>query len=70
MIKSIDHEKCIGCGNCDLACPMDVIYLDVEIKKSEIKYLDHCQTCFNCELACPNGAVLVDPAKKEKIQPW
>ena len=70
MIQIIDREKCFGCGNCDLACPLDVIYLDSETRTAEIRYLHDCQTCFNCEIACPSGAILVDPMKKEKPQPW
>jgi len=70
MIKSIDQARCVGCGECDLACPMDVIYLNEEVDRSEIRYREHCQTCFNCELACSTGAIYVDPAKKPKVQPW
>jgi NAD-dependent dihydropyrimidine dehydrogenase PreA subunit len=70
MIESIDKQLCIGCGNCDAACPMDVIYLDMQTVKAQIRYKDDCMTCFNCELQCPTKAVHVDPIKAEKIQPW
>ncbi len=70
MIEKIDEELCFGCGNCDMACPMDVIHMNYETLKAEIKYRDDCQTCFNCELECPIDAIYVDPFKAEKIQPW
>jgi len=70
MIENIDDELCIGCGNCDMACPMDVIYFNDGTLKAEIKFGDDCQTCFNCELSCPTNAIHVDPIKSEKIQPW
>jgi len=70
MIERIDEELCTGCGDCDLACPMDVIHMDREKKKAEVRYKDDCMTCFNCELACPVDAVFVNPIKREKLQPW
>ena len=70
MIEKIDEDLCIGCGNCDMSCPMDVIYLNASTLKAEIRYQDDCQTCFNCELSCPTDAIYVDPMKAEKIQPW
>jgi len=70
MIEYIDEELCNNCGNCDLYCPMDVIYMNDEKGKAEIRYLEDCMTCFNCELGCPVGAIHVDPIKSEKPQPW
>ncbi len=70
MIKAIDQELCTGCANCDDACPMDVIYMNPETEKAEIKYPADCMTCFNCELECPADAIYVDPIKHEKPQAW
>jgi NAD-dependent dihydropyrimidine dehydrogenase PreA subunit len=70
MIESINEELCTGCGGCDLGCPMDVIYLNENKGKAEIRYPEDCMTCFNCELECPEEAIYVDPIKAEKLQPW
>ena len=70
MIKTINEELCNGCGNCDLSCPMDVIYLNSDKGKAEIRYREDCMTCFSCELDCPTNAIYVDPFKYEKPQPW
>lgn len=70
MIQKIDEELCIGCGDCDIACPMDVIYFNDATKKAEIKFQEDCMTCYNCELSCPVDAIYVDPIKAEKPQVW
>lgn len=70
MIVQIIEERCDGCGRCDFACPMDVIYLSRERGLPEIRYGDDCMTCFNCELECPLDAIRVDPVKAEPCQPW
>lgn len=62
-IESIDMDKCDGCGICDRSCSQDVIWLNKETKKAEIKYRIDCMACFNCELFCPNQAVYVTPEK-------
>ena len=61
------HERCIACKLCAMACPIDIIYIDVhdeqqEIdgKKKKVKVLDRfdidvkrCMFCALCEEACP-----------------
>jgi NADH-quinone oxidoreductase subunit I len=60
-------ELCIACKLCAVACPIDIIYIDVhdetqevEGKKKKIKVLDRydidvkrCMFCALCEEACP-----------------
>lgn len=61
MIKPIDKEKCTGCGLCIRWCPMDVIYIDEESGKAEVRYAADCQCCDQCEAACPTGSIYVSP---------
>lgn len=63
MIKSIDQDKCAGCGICVDRCPLDTLRLN-EDGKAYIAYPDDCMTCFLCERSCSVGAVLVDPHKE------
>ena len=60
-------ERCIACKLCAIACPIDIIYIDVhdetfevEGKKKKVKVLDRydidvkrCMFCALCEEACP-----------------
>lgn len=57
--KVVDHEKCIGCGTCARYCPIDVIAVDPELKKST-----KCDLCGGdplCAQSCPTGALQVVP---------
>ena len=45
---NLDKEKCIGCGKCEKACPMQLKILD----KNKINDVN-CINCSECVIACP-----------------
>jgi len=53
----IDKEKCIGCGDCLMVCPVDAITLDEKEKKASIDQ-DACIECFSCQEMCEQNAIL------------
>lgn len=65
MINPIDHEKCIGCGHCVVACPVDVIRM--QDGQAVAKYPEDCMCCACCEDDCPVGAIFVSPEKHDPL---
>jgi len=65
-IENIDKNRCKGCGTCFDICPMDVIRVNKEKKKAEIRYPEDCQVCNLCVVFCPEGAITVN---KDKYRP-
>lgn len=66
-IQSIDYKRCISCGNCDRACPMDVIRFDPEQKKPYILFPEDCQSCFLCLIQCPLSCIIITSDRAQKI---
>ena len=70
-IESIDVDKCIGCGQCVLTCPMDVLRMDTKTKKSKVVYPEDCQICSWCREYCPTDALVITPYKyNERMTAW
>ncbi len=59
-IKSIDAERCNGCGLCFEWCPVDVIRMN-EKGLAYVAYPGDCHVCYLCEEACSLDAVVVTP---------
>ena len=54
MRVTCDHDKCVGCGACLAACPMDVDVLDDSRRR---RNATECILCLECARACPKGAI-------------
>lgn len=57
----VDHNKCIGCAQCYVACPNKVFIIDPQIKKAIPKYPEKCVGCRACIVKCPTGAITIMP---------
>jgi len=66
-IKRINYELCKGCRNCDISCPMDVIYFERETGIPKILYPKDCQSCFLCQINCPSNAIIVTAEREQAI---
>ena len=54
MRARVDETKCVGCGRCERACPMDVALRDPSRRRVNGT---ECILCGECVRACPTKAV-------------
>jgi uncharacterized Fe-S center protein len=58
-------DRCIGCGECEIICPVSAIRL--ENKKSVLDGLK-CIGCASCLAVCPTMAMFIDFAAGDRVQ--
>lgn len=59
----VDHAKCVACGLCARYCPINMVWVDPDLKKS-VK-CDLCGGDPQCAAICPTGALsYVQPSPK------
>ncbi|MDR2545762.1 MAG: DUF362 domain-containing protein [Methanobrevibacter sp.] len=56
IAKPIIQDNCINCGECEIACPVNAIYVEESPKNYFINY-DECVACLDCKSACSNTAI-------------
>ena len=57
MAAVVVKEKCVGCGACVGACPVEAIKIENE---KAVVDADTCVSCGACEGECPVGAIKVE----------
>ncbi len=67
-VAQVDESACIGCGDCESACPFDAITLDPKSSVSREK----CMGCGVCEGRCEMGAIglVRDEGKAPPLDVW
>ena len=58
-IWGIDPDQCIGCGDCQKACPYDAIVMEDGVARK-------CTLCGECIKHCPFNALKISETDKEK----
>lgn len=54
----INEQKCVGCGKCAEACPINAIFIDPSRKKAVV-----CIHCGECVQWCPHNILIKEEAK-------
>lgn len=60
---------CLGCGDCEQACPYDAIHIDSATLLPEVEF-DKCVGCGKCVSACPRGICALVPKRRDPAMVW
>lgn len=55
---TVDHDKCVGCGECVDTCPVSVY--ELKDGKSEPVHMEECLGCESCIGVCESDAIKVE----------
>jgi len=55
---TVDHDKCIGCGECEEVCPVDVY--EIQDEKAVPVNAEECLGCESCVEVCEQGAITIE----------
>lgn len=62
----VKREKCVGCGICVRACPVEGKAIEVRNGKAEYDY-SKCIKCYCCQEMCPEEAITVKKSLLARI---
>lgn len=53
----VDHNKCVGCGECVADCPFGVLRLESAGDSNKAVIGPGCRLCSTCEMVCEHEAI-------------